>query len=343
MKHFLSLLIIGVVTVVAANLAITQSTHAQTAGEFSIQVTPSPLVTTVKPGQQTDLELKIRNNGLAPEDLKIAARSFSVDDTTGEIKVDDITPPDINNWVRFSAPNFIVQPGQWYTQTITLDLPKETGFSYYFALVISQRNPPPAADGGRLLKGSVAVFTLVNVDRPGATRKLDVVELEASKQLYEYLPAELSVRFKNTGNSIVQPYGNIFIQRSSNETAPLATLAVNESKGYILPGSTRTLKTEWVSGFPRFEKAEDGSVREVWDWTKVSEFRFGQYTAKLVGVYNDGERDVPLEAEVTFWVVPWKIILGIVIIAGLIGLGIWSIIRKVFRVASHKKHHKMLR
>ncbi len=333
------LLLCGVIT--ASSVLLSPNASAQTAGEFSLQVSPSPLVTTIKPGQTTELELKIRNTGTNPEDLKIDSRSFTFNSTTGAVSLDDTIPPDIGQWVSFASPSFTVQPGQWFTQKVRIALPKDTGFSYSFALVISRQNTPQPTESGRLIKGSVAVFTLLNVDRPGATRKLDVVELEADKQIYEYLPSRIKVRFKNTGNSILQPYGNIFIQRGSDGASPIATLAVNENKGYILPGSIRSLETTWGDGFPSFKTNTDGTTGEVWDWSKITSFRIGQYTAKLVGVYNDGSRDIPIEGEVTFWVLPWKIIAGVIIIIGLLLFSIWSIVRKTFTLIRHKKHPRV--
>ncbi|MBA3757574.1 hypothetical protein H0X09_01800, partial [Candidatus Saccharibacteria bacterium] len=43
----------------------------------------------------------------------------------------------------------------------------------------------------------------------------------------------------------------------------------------------------------------------------VQKLRFGHYTADLVLVYNDGQRDVPVTASVSFWVVPWRL-LGVI-------------------------------
>lgn len=314
----------------------TQATAVSASNDFSIQVTPSPLVATLKPGETTSLELKIYNNSASATELSIGARDFSVSDTTGEVKVNDSAPAEIADWLSFSADTFTIQPGQWYTQQVTVALPKSTGFSYHFAIVISQKNLPAPTDGNRVIRGSVAVFTLINVDRPGSVRKLDAVELEADKKIYEYLPAKISVRFKNTGNSIVQPYGNIFVQRSGSDPLPISTLPVNENKGYILPGSVRTLTTKWEDGFPVIETDSNGATHEVWDWSKVNKFRFGRYTVKLVGVYNDGQRDVPIESEITFWVLPWKILLGLLVIITLVGLGLWTLGRKAFGGVAHR-------
>ncbi|HUO62046.1 MAG TPA: hypothetical protein VMT96_01160 [Candidatus Bathyarchaeia archaeon] len=293
--------------------AIVMAFAGAPASDFSLQVTPSPLVTTVKPGQPTDLDLKVQNNGTGTEELKIEPRKFTVDKQTGKVDLDDSAPSEINPWISFSSPRFTIKPGDWITEKIHIALPKETGYSYSLALIISRTNNPQTIQSGRLIKGSLAVFTLINVDRPGATKKIEVTDFRPTQSLYEFLPAEFNISFKNTGNTIVQPYGNVFIQRGSNDATPIATLPVNDRHGYLLPDSPRTMITDWNTGFPHFNTTIDSSGKEhrdlVWDWSKLTDFRIGPYTAKLVAIYNDGQRDVPIEREVTFLVIPWRSIL----------------------------------
>ncbi|MBI2439487.1 MAG: hypothetical protein HYV45_02715, partial [Candidatus Moranbacteria bacterium] len=49
-----------------------------------------------------------------------------------------------------------------------------------------------------------------------------------------------------------------------------------------------------------------------WDWNDASKLRFGKYQAKLLLIYDDGTRDIPIEGMVSFWVVPWRIIFGFI-------------------------------
>ena len=232
-----------------ALVLVPHSFAADVPSDFNLQVTPSPLVTTVKPGTKTQVELRIRNGSSGTENLKIEPRGFNYKSSTGQVSLDDTAPPAIAPWVSFSAPKFTVQSGQWFSEQVVFTVPKDAGFSYSFALVISRQSDPKPTNGGRLIKGSLAVFTLVNVDRPGAKSNLEVVGFSSTKRLYEYLPATFNVRFRNNGNTITQPYGNIFVQRSANAKKPLATLAVNETKGYILPSTERTVSANWNDGF----------------------------------------------------------------------------------------------
>lgn len=296
--------------------------HAAT-GEFYLQVSPSPLVTTLKPGQQTAVSLKIRNAGTQTEQLTINPRSFQVNNTTGQVEFNDTTPPEIASWIQFGAKNFTIAPGQTFEQKIVINVPKEAGFSYSFAFLIQRQAAAdqPQLEAGQKLKAQIAIFALLNVDRPGAIRQLQIDNLTTDSNFYEYLPVNLHIHMRNTGNTIVQPAGDVFIQRGTNDQTPITTLAANDKSGYILPGTLRTLDVQWKNGSE----------------LTLGNFRIGYYVAKAVVIYNDGTRDVPVTAEVSFWVIPWKILLGLLLVLLLIGLGVWSVVRKVWSISKGRK------
>jgi hypothetical protein len=335
-----NILFAALICLVCVGLIASRGAAAADNSEFSLQVSPSPLAATLKPGQATTIDLKIRNTGAQPEKLKIVPRSFTIDDRTGELKFNDTKKPEAANWTSFDAPRFTVQPGQWYTEKVTFAVPEDAGFSYSFALVVSRQDAPDSPGPGQQLKGSVAIFTLLTIDRPGAMRQLKLTDVTASQPVYEYLPAELDLTFKNTVNTIVQPVGNVFIQRGSDDKVPVSTLSVNEKNGYILPGSTRTLRVNWDDGFQVLQQSASGGTSEkqlVWNWSNLSHLRIGHYTAKVVAVYNDGQRDVPVVGEVSFWVFPWKLLLGVSVVLTLIGAGLWSFIRMMMKMPKRKK------
>ncbi|HSX43166.1 MAG TPA: hypothetical protein VLF59_03710 [Candidatus Saccharimonadales bacterium] len=340
MSHRLHRLVLAAGLVVSMAWGHTGTAHAITTApatiptDFNLQVTPSPLVITAKPGTRTQVELKIRNGGSGAESLKIEPRSFTLSNDSTKVDLQDTSPPDIGSWVSFSAPKLTVQPGQWTSEQITFNLPKDTGFSYSFALVISRQKDAAPTGGSRVIKGSLAVFTLVNVDRPGATSNLSVSSFSVGKRMYEYLPATFQIRFRNSGNTITQPLGNIFVQRPGSGAA-LATLGVNDKHGYILPGTERVISTSWSDGFPYYKTVtnSNGSTGQklVWDWGNLSKLRIGRYTAHLVAVYSQAGRDVPIEGSVSFWVIPWKILLGLTLVALLMLFSVFMIIRAIVK------------
>lgn len=339
--------IFAIVAVFAASLTLLLGViHAQAQDKpddgFSLQVTPSPLVATLKPGQDTTLELAIRNTGTGSQALKMGMSSFTIDEVTGQVNLGDTEPADVKNIVTFSQPTFNLAAGEIVTQKITIKTPPDAAFTYSFATTISRQNPVKPNGSSTAIEGSVAVFTLLGVDREGAERKFELSEFAVSKRVYEYLPADFIIKLKNTGNTLVQPKGNIYIQRGSNDQNPISVIQLNPNGGYILPNTNRILETSWNEGFPHYETVPDGDSGQtkrklVWNWGDLSQIRIGKYTAKVIAVYDDGVRDVPVVSEVSFWVIPWRILIGFTLFLLLLVIGIVTTVRKSAKLIKKSK------
>ncbi len=244
---------------------------------------------------------------------------FKAYQENGQPQLMDPEPSDdFIKWISFSEDAFNIDPQEWKTITTTLNPPKSASFGYYYAVVFS-RADEEVKTGVRqtAITGGSAVLVLLDVRTPDARREAQIAEFSTDRSWYEFLPTTFNVKVRNSGNVHVAPRGNIFI--SSTTDKQVALLDVNEGMGNILPDSNRIYSVKWEDGFPlRIEKRdgdrtvfdEDGQpISELqWDFSQAHKLRFGKYTAKLVMAYDDGTRDVPLEAEVSFWVMPWRVI-----------------------------------
>lgn len=309
-----------------AATAATASTPAPSTG-LALQVSPSPLVVTTKPGEQKSVEIKIYNAGASAENLKIALQAFKVDQTNSKVTLAPDSPVEVANWVSFANPNFSVKPGERFTERLNINTPASAGFNYNFALIISRQVPTKAAVGQSVIQGSVAIFALLDINRPGANRKLAITSLTTDHHIYEYLPAKITVKLHNEGNTLLLPDGNAYIQRKSNSPIPISVLGINPGSLYLLPGVQREYQVNWTDGLPAYVTTQDAANAPpqqhlTWNW-RNSHFRIGRYVTRFVVIYDDGHRDVPVEAETSFWVIPWKLLLGLLIgvIVLLIGLG----------------------
>ena len=147
-----------------------------------------------------------------------------------------------------------------------------------------------------------------------------------------------TLKLKNGGNIINRPSGNIFIQKSLDSNNPITTLPVNQAGAYILPGVSRSITQDWSDGFPVYTtNATDNKSKLQWNFGRAQNFRFGHYVAKAVVVYNDGNRDVPVMASLSFWVLPYKLmIVGLLVLVVLV-IGVVTIVRKTTKVARRKR------
>ena len=345
--------VIGVIGVLSALLvlsAVPTVQAQQTATndqEFEIQVSPATLPVTLKPNMNKTVTITVRNFSNHSETLIPRLSGFKIDRLSQKVQLDYKPPVNLAEWVTFKQSMLALKAGESKNLDVMYDTPSNVGFSYSVAITLSRDGQDTStANIGASLKGTVAIFNLINIDRPGAKRELTIESFTTKKGTYEFLPATFTLRIKNTGNVIDQPAGNIFIQRSEDDAEPITTLPINADGSYILPGNSRDISVDWKEGFPAYVAAQGGEAGEKhlnWNWKNANDFRLGKYTAKAVMVYNDGQRDVPVINSVGFWVLPWRLIiisliLIVVLLMGLFGWGrlIALVTKKVQRYAVRK-------
>ena len=314
--------------------------------ELRLTTSPLPINLKTAPGTTITTPVKIKNDGNQAENLKVTLMKFKADPITGAAILSERESQDTYfDWVSFSDPTFTLNPNEWKTENVTFNVPSNASFDYYYAIVFFRADQQtPQGTNQTVLNGGTATLVLLTADVPGAKKELSIDNFTVNKNMFEFLPATFTIKVKNTGNVHVIPHGNIFISRNGQD---VVTLDVNATQGSVLPDSPRNFTSDWADGFPVYtDKMENGTavkdaqgntLQELkWDWKDASKLRWGKYTAKLVLVYDDGERDVPLEGEVTFWVMPWRLIIMLIINLAII-VGFFCLLWYVFRQKRKKK------
>jgi hypothetical protein len=342
LRSFTKVWPLGVAAIlIACCIPLAQANAAD--GDFNIQVSPSPLVVNLTPGQTQTATLTVRNFSTHSETLTASLRGVDVDSATEKVSLNDILPAGMERWVHFSPGQLTVEPGKTAQLTVTFNTPGNVGFSYSVAIALTSAHTTKTKTGAAI-RPQVDVFTLININRSDAKSKVDFVSLTSDKSRYAFLPANFSLKLKNNGNIISQPSGTVFIQRSFNDTKPIATLPVNKQGGYILPGTTRSFNTSWTTGFPVYVTEQGGKRHLKWDWKHLGDIRMGRYVAKAVLIYDNGQQDVPLITSHTFWVIPWWLILFVLLTVGVLVMGIVTWGRLIFagtrKVRGYARNHK---
>lgn len=316
-------------------LATTPGAYAQTPQVQGINLTLSPtfinLVT--DPGEEVSGVIKITNNSSFPENLRIDIAKFDAAEGGARPLISEMTEEDRHkDWVVFSEEAFVVGAGATKSITFIVTPDETASLGYYYAFVVNREQGTATTPQGASIAGAPAALALLEVRSPDAKREMNIVEFKTDKWFYEYLPSEITVKVKNKGNVHLFPVGEVFVDSMFNKN--IGVLHVNEARGNVLPNTEREFTMKWEDGFAvsvpkRNEKGaiikdDKGNVisETSYDFAKANKFRFGKYTATIVMAYDNGERDVPMEATVSFWIVPWKI-LGIgtvVVLFALLGL-----------------------
>jgi len=292
----------------------------------------------IDPGSSASKILEIRNNGKITEHIKVEVMKLEVNPETNKTRLVEKTPQDeYLNWVTLSEKTFYIKANEKKPIQATFTFPSNAAFGYYYAFVFSRTTEEIGVeDNTAAVTNRYAILGLIEAVNPNAVKELSLLEFSTDKKFYEFLPTKFIIKVNNIGNIHLIPAGNIFVDKK-NETN-VGVLEFNLSDGSILPNSYRIFNTSWEDGFPIFINKEEngklilnkkGKVKQkiLWNFENFKNFRIGRYTAKLLLIYDDGERDIPIEASTSFWVIPWRIILALIFISLLILRGIKSTIK----------------
>lgn len=309
--------------------------------EGGIDLTVSPVFINLltDPGKKVSSQIKIKNNSNQTEYLAIKLAKFEASTDGSMPKLMKLDPNDeFLKWISFSESQFTLASNQTKTITVTVTPAKTAGLGYYYGVIFQRIAEKDPAVGESIVAGAPAVSILLEVKSPNAKREIQLVDFTTDKLFYEYLPTTFKVKVSNTGNIHIVPGGNIFID--SLKTKEIAILPFNAPRGNILPDSERTYEVIWNDAMivtTREDKDGKTSYKTSWDFAKADKFRIGKYTAHVLMVYDNGERDVPLEATVSFWVIPWKILAGLAIVTIFVVIGVRSTLSSWLRKLKSSK------
>jgi hypothetical protein len=268
-------------------------------------------------------------------------KTFGAYGTSGEASITNFESSNPEaSYIHLSPMNFIAKPGVWNNITATISLPKAASLGYYYA-VIFQPVINNQTKSTYIIKGSNAILLLIDTGSSNEQKQFEIANFSSTKGLYEYLPVTFNITIQNKGNIYLAPSGEIFISRHSDGTKAIAAIPINSGGGNVLPSSVRIFQGKWADGFPYFSpKIVNGQplvVKNVtveqlhWNLSNANKFRFGKYYALLALTYNNGNHTILLNSTLSFWVIPWKLILLALIIVLLFTLGLWFIIRSIIR------------
>jgi len=304
---------------------------------FNITSSPLPIELIATPGQTVTTDLRVQNSGTDSAKIRVSLLKFKASGTNGQPQLmPRQAGDDFFDWVSFSKTSFIANPNVWNTVTMTIKTPSDSAFGYYYAVVFSQDTSSDTLQTPTTskLNGAAATLVLLNVATNGEKKKVGVASFSTDKKLYEYLPVTFNVSVKNVGNIHLVPEGSIYISKDHKKT--IAVIDVNPNVGNTLPNSTRVFSVAWSDGFPVYDKKIDSAGSQVtgkngkpvlqikYDFSKTNKLRFGKYYAHLTLIYDNGTADVPIEGEVSFWVVPWKMLPVFILAVIMIGVGLYS-------------------
>jgi hypothetical protein len=296
----------------------------------ALEIGPPVLTLKADPGQTIKAQLNLRDVSSGNLLVKGQVNDFLAagEDGTPKIIMEDskeVSPYSIKGWVP-ALPSFVIVPKQIKTMDITFNVPANASPGGHYGVIRFTATPPELHDTGVSLSASLGALVLITVSGQ-TTENLNIKEFTVSKDnktgwLFQSTPLTFTERLQNTGNVHEQPVGQIAISNMFGKK--VANVNVNLPPRNVLPASIR-----------KFQEPLD---KEAIGTKKL----FGRYTAKLTVVYGTNKQQTV--SSISFWVLPYKLILIIIIVlvAGffILRLGLRSYNRRIVGRAYNSRRRR---
>jgi hypothetical protein len=290
-----SLLVAVILLVIAAVPAV----QAAESGN-GLRVSPVRTDAIVKPGERKEITVNVTNVTAASATFQAIINDFTANpNETGQPAIilnNEFAPS--HSLKRFVAPipNFTLRPGEQKSIQVVINLPANAGGGGYYGAV----RFAPAGDTNNpnenvSLASSVGSLILIKV--PGnVVEKLTIATFDARandrpRSLFtSNKNITATVRFQNSGNIQVEPFGKILLKDRSNKLIGQYEVNTSIPAGSVLPESIRkfSVPLNKISGF-------------------------GKY--KIEGNFGYGSTGQLLSASTTFYVIPmWMILTTIAVV-----------------------------
>lgn len=297
----------------------------------ALEIAPPVLTLRADPGETINTQISIRD--ISPTALRVTSE---VNDFSSEGREDgapvlrgvdeeepvEPSPYSIVSWVE-PLPPLLLEPREIENLPVRINVPADAAPGGYYGVVRFTATPASLDSTGVALSASIGslVFIRVNGD---AKQAMEIVEFSTSKNgkpgwFFDSTPIDFVQRVKNTGNVHEQPVSSILVKDMFGNN--VVNLNMNLEQRNVLPDSIR-----------RFTSPLDSSA--IGD-----RVLFGRYSATITTKYGENGA-IEVTDTLSFWVVPWQIILGIIalIIAIVLGFRFW--LSKRDQKLSHQRYRR---
>ena len=263
----------------------------------------------LKPGEKTTKSLSIVNRTDREQTFTVEVEDFRGSKDTAEVVVllgNDKGPYSLRDFIKPEVKSFRLKPRQRAIMDVNISIPldAEPGGKFASVLVSSEPYDADIPDDESRAQTISRLGALYFVRVAGPVREdaeLQHFRLAGDKTFFEKGPFTFELLFENNSSVHLIPNGKIEIKNLlGKKVTDLDVIPF-----FSLPDSVRAAEVTWNSSFA-----------------------FGRYTATAnVNRGYQENTDVTDTMTVTFWVLPWKIVAGLIIIIVILA---W-VIRKVAR------------
>lgn len=319
---FLHIFILGITCLIftpGKSLAYKIEDLPNVKAEGDFVVGPGKTEVFLDPGQITTREISITNRTGRTAQFRVTVEDFK-GTRTGETPLvlmgAEKGPYSLMDYLKPEVTEFTLNHGQKIILPLEINIPadSEPGGRYGAALISLVPLPlepgaePGEAKGQIRLVARVASLFFVKVKGPvDESGFLKAFRMADGKTIYEKGPFSFELLFENNGNIHLMPYGTVEIKNIFGKKIG----EIEAEAWFAMPDSLRSrvlnFNVKWL---------------------------FGRYTA--TAKINRGYQDIVDVKSISFWVLPWQIVVPIIVgIILLIAFCLWFVAK--FEIRAKKK------
>jgi hypothetical protein len=309
----------------------------------ALTVSPVLFDQTVNPGSSSHGSIQLLNDTNQDQTFYASVQNFVPQGEEGRQQfLPETDTSGLVSWISLEKPSIVLKAGQTVAFNWVLNIPKDAEPGGHYAAVFFS-TLPQGKQGSVGIGAKTGVLFLVNVN--GKIKEDADVESflvmnhdnsvsEQQLVVSDRLPVNFELRVRNNGSVHIQPQGTVRVTDMFGRE--VASIPTNPLNSRVLPSSVRRIRSSWgPSDLPN----NAGFFSDV--MSEVKGFGFGRYTATVAVAYGT-QAHQPLTATVSFWIIPWRLLLVVCILLLVFVLFLKWYNRQVVKSAMKKATKKEL-
>jgi len=291
--------------------------HPTLADSISIGTAPTSEKLKLVPGQKYNGELVVWNLTDKAIDYNVVIRGFKqIENQPGTAillteEEDTRSLYTATSWLKASVSELTLVPNKNEKIYYEINVPANATKGEYTVMIsFTSKNDAQLSGTGALTTLSAGMPVLIQIGDE-FVENAELLDFSASNNFYECPDLTFYTRIKNLGDTHITPVGEIVLTNIFNQE--ITSIPFNPNGQSILRDNTGNYETTWNLGS---------------FLTKDKAIVLGPIKAKLIVTYRSFQPGfAPLTSEISFWILPWKLI-SIALIAIITIIVVIKIVKK---------------
>lgn len=285
-------LLLGVFAQTASAVDITD-TSAEIRDDFVVG--PAKTEVFMERGEESTKSLSVVNRTDREQTFSVEVEDFTGSRDLKQVVVllgNDRGPYSLKDYIKPEVKSFKLKPKQRAVLDIQISIPQDAEPGGHYGSILVSSSPSKSEDSqldntAKTVSRIGALYFVRVAGKVKEDARLTDFRLEEQKAFYEKGPFNFEALFENNSSVHLTPNGKIEIKNIIGRKVK----EIEVPPFFSLPDSLRATTISWDSGFA-----------------------FGRYTATIT--VSRGYKESPDQTDVktvSFWVLPWKIVIGFII------------------------------